>query len=41
RVLAQELERAVDDGDLTAGEAEAAGEGILRGNALKLYGLPG
>jgi uncharacterized protein len=41
RALGTELERAVSDGDLTGAEAEAAGEAVLRGNAVRLYGLHG
>ena len=37
RVLAEVLETTVDDGDLTANEAEEAAVAILRGNALGLY----
>jgi len=40
RVLADALEEAVVNGDLTAREAERAAERILRGNAARLYGLP-
>jgi predicted TIM-barrel fold metal-dependent hydrolase len=40
RVLADVLEEAVGDGDLTVREAETAAERILRGNAIALYGLP-
>ncbi len=38
RVLGDVLEGAVADGDLSAGEADAAAEAILRGNARRLYG---
>ena len=38
--LGAELEQAVRDGDSTVHEADRAAEDILRGNALKLYGLP-
>lgn len=41
RVLTDVLEETIRHGDLTAKEAEAAGEAILRRNAIKLYGLPG
>jgi hypothetical protein len=40
RILSGRLEQAVQHGDLTADEAEAAAEAILRRNAIKLYGLP-
>ncbi|MFQ5858878.1 MAG: amidohydrolase family protein [Anaerolineae bacterium] len=40
RILAEVLEEAVRDGDLTTREAERAAELILRRNAIKLYGLP-
>ena len=39
RALAEELERAVSDGDLSVEEAEAAAEAVLRRNALQLYQL--
>lgn len=39
RLLGQELERAVGNGDLTATEAEVAARDILRENAIRLYGL--
>jgi predicted TIM-barrel fold metal-dependent hydrolase len=39
RVLADVLEGAVADGDLTAREAEEAAEAILRGNARRVYRL--
>lgn len=37
RVLADVLEGAVSDGDLSAAEADAAAEAVLRGNAHALY----
>jgi predicted TIM-barrel fold metal-dependent hydrolase len=37
RILGAALDHAVADGDLTAAEAERAGEAILRGNAHRLY----
>lgn len=40
RVLADVLEETIRHGDLTAREAEAAAEAILRRNAISLYGLP-
>lgn len=40
QILSVVLEEAVQDGDLTADETEAAAEAILRRNAIKLYGLP-
>jgi predicted TIM-barrel fold metal-dependent hydrolase len=39
RVLGEALTEMVSYGELTLPEAEAAGEGILRGNATRLYGL--
>jgi uncharacterized protein len=39
RALAAELERAVSDGDLDAGEVDRVAEQILAGNARRLYGL--
>jgi hypothetical protein len=39
RVLGGCLEEAVRDGDLTAGEADAVAEAVLRGNARRVYGL--
>jgi predicted TIM-barrel fold metal-dependent hydrolase len=39
RVIGAVLGELVADGDLTEGEARAAGERILRGNARRLYGL--
>jgi uncharacterized protein len=39
RVLGEALGEMVSHGDLTLPEAEAAGESILRGNAMRLYGL--
>ncbi len=37
RVLGEVLEGTVADGDLTAGEADAVAEGVLRGNASRVY----
>lgn len=37
QVLGDVLERAVAEGDLTAGQAEDAAEAVLRGNARQLY----
>jgi predicted TIM-barrel fold metal-dependent hydrolase len=39
RALGEALGACVVSGDLTAAEAEAAGEAVLRGNARRLYGL--
>lgn len=39
RVLGEALGEAVSHGEMTVGEAEGVGEGILRGNAGRLYGL--
>ncbi|HEX6123040.1 MAG TPA: amidohydrolase family protein, partial [Ktedonobacterales bacterium] len=39
RLLARALEECVAEGDLTPAEAARAGEGILRENARRLYGL--
>ncbi len=39
-VLGQALEELVAHGELSIPEAEAAGESILRGNAIRLYQLP-
>ena len=39
RVIGQSLGELVDFGELTIPEAEAAGEAILCGNAMRLYGL--
>jgi predicted TIM-barrel fold metal-dependent hydrolase len=38
-VLGQALEELVAHGELTIPEAEAVGEDVLRGNAIRLYGL--
>lgn len=39
RVIGQALGGLVESGELTLPEAEAAGEDVLRGNAIRLYGL--
>ena len=39
RVLGAELDRCIADGELVPAEAERAAEMILRGNAVRLYGL--
>jgi predicted TIM-barrel fold metal-dependent hydrolase len=39
RVIGQALGELVESGELTLPEAEAAGEDVLRGNAVRLYGL--
>jgi len=39
RILGEALGEIVAQGDLTAGEAEAAGAAVLRGNAVRLYRL--
>ena len=41
RAVARALEECVAGGDLTRAEALRAGESILRGNAVRLYGLAG
>jgi hypothetical protein len=38
-VLGQALEELVAHGELSIPEAEAAGEDVLRGNAIRLYRL--
>ena len=38
-MLGQALEELVAHGELTIPEAEAAGESVLRGNAIRLYRL--
>jgi uncharacterized protein len=39
KALATELDRAIQDGDLTPGEAAEAAALTLGGNARKLYGI--
>lgn len=39
RVIGQALGELVESGELTLPEAETAGEDVLRGNAIRLYGL--
>lgn len=39
KVLAQVLSESIAQGDLTPAQAQAAGEALLRGNAVRLYGL--
>ena len=39
RVIGEALGESVAHGEMSLAEAEAAGEGILRGNARRLYGL--
>jgi predicted TIM-barrel fold metal-dependent hydrolase len=39
RALGQVLDELVSDGDLTGAQARAAGQQVLRDNALRLYGL--
>ncbi|HEV8045029.1 MAG TPA: hypothetical protein VGP38_07610, partial [Rubrobacter sp.] len=39
RVLGEVLGELVAHGELSIPEAEAVGEGVLRGNAIRLYGL--
>jgi predicted TIM-barrel fold metal-dependent hydrolase len=40
RVIGQALEELVAHGELSISKAEATGEGVLRGNAIRLYRLP-
>jgi predicted TIM-barrel fold metal-dependent hydrolase len=39
RVIGEALGEMVAQGELDLDEAEAVGEGVLRGNAARLYGL--
>lgn len=39
RIIGDVLGRIVSAGDLTPGEADSAGEAVLRGNAARLYGI--